>query len=277
MSLLAEIRDSLLQFAQQLDAETARELARDFGQSAGSALAAVLGTAFPPLYPRSEWQRAGLARIERAGWRIPRTRAEFLVQFKLHQRECRDRKSMLSALRQVAWIEQARIALRELLPHTLGGAPLVVTAREISWLAETLLEIACAEAREHVAMRMGSPRTADGSASEFVVLAMGKLGGLELNPGSDLDLCFLYDTDEASTSFTLHEHWSLVARRIVQNIELPTEDGSAWIVNLRLRPEGSRGAIVNSMAASERYYETWGRLWERSALIRARPVAGDLG
>ena len=59
-------------------------------------------------------------------------------------------------------------------------------------------------------------------------------------------------------------------------MELPTDEGRGWRVDLRLRPEGSRGAIVNSIAASERYYETWGRLWERSALIRARPVAGNL-
>jgi len=109
------------------------------------------------------------------------------------------------------------------------------------------------------------------------VLGMGKLGGLELNAGSDIDICFVYDTDEGSDNSTLHEHWSRVARRIVQNIELPTDEGRAWRVDLRLRPEGSQGAIANSMAASERYYETWGRLWERSALTRARPVAGDMG
>ncbi len=251
------------------------QLASDFGRSAGSAVATVIGTAFPPFYPRSEWQRVGLAQIERDGWRVPRTRADYLAQLVSRLKDPGDRNDTLSALRQVTWIEQARIALRELLPHTLGGAPLVVTAREISWLAETLLEIACTEAREHVARRLGLPRTADGSLSEFVVLGMGKLGGLELNAGSDIDLCFLYDTDEGSQEATLHEHWSRVARRAVQNIELPTDEGSAWRVDLRLRPEGSRGAIVNSIAASERYYETWGRLWERSALIRVRPVAGD--
>ena len=208
---------------------------------------------------------------------MPRTRADYIAQLTARLKDPSDRDGTLSVLRRVAWVEKARIALRELLPHTLGGAPFVVTAREISWLAEALLEIACAEANEHVARRLGSPRTADGSRSEFVALGMGKLGGLELNAGSDIDLCFVYDTDEGSSESTLHEHWSRVARRVVQNMELPTDEGSAWRVDLRLRPEGSRGAVVNSMAASERYYEIWGRLWERSALIRARPVAGDLG
>ena len=54
-----------------------------------------------------------------------------------------------------------------------------------------------------------------------------------------------------------------------------TEDGFVWRVDLRLRPEGTRGPLVNALAAAERYYETWGRTWERAALVRARPVAGD--
>ena len=276
LTSLSDNRDSLFQFSAQLDARRAGELARDFGQSAGSALGTVLGTAFPPLYPQSPWQRSGLAQIEREGWRVPRTRADLLTRLSARLNDTRDRHVVLSALRQGAWIELARIAIRELLPHTLGGAPLVVTAREISWLAETLLEIASSEARDYVARRLGVPRTADGGLSEFVVMGMGKLSGLELNAGSDVNLCFLYDTDEGSNRSTLHEHWSRVARRLVQNMELPTDEGRGWRVDLRLRPEGSRGAIVNSIAASERYYETWGRLWERSALIRTRPVAGNL-
>ena len=61
----------------------------------------------------------------------------------------------------------------------------------------------------------------------------------------------------------------------MSTLETPSADGLIWRVDLRLRPEGSRGPLVNSMAATERYYETWGRLWERAALLRARPVAGD--
>jgi [glutamine synthetase] adenylyltransferase / [glutamine synthetase]-adenylyl-L-tyrosine phosphorylase len=276
LAQLSDVRETLLQYSIQLDADRAQALAAEFGQVAGSAVGIALGTPFPPYFPRSDWQRAGLAQIEREGWRVPRTREDFLQQLGLRLGESGERHEVLSAMRQVVWIELARIAIRELLPHTLGGAPISVTAREISWLAEALLEIACKEARGHAERRLGAPLAADGTLSEFVVLGMGKLGGLELNAGSDVDLCFLYDTDEGNHGSSLHEHWSRVARRIVQNIELPTDDGRVWRVDLRLRPEGSSGAIVNSMVASERYYETWGRLWERSALIRARPVAGDL-
>ena len=109
------------------------------------------------------------------------------------------------------------------------------------------------------------------------MLGLGKLGGLELNAGSDVDVVFIYDTDDgAAGDVTLHEFWTLVARRAVATLEEPTADGFVWRVDLRLRPEGTQGPLVYSLAAAERYYETWGRLWERAALLRARPIAGDL-
>ena len=123
---LTEPRDSLLQFARQLDGDNAAQLARDFGQSAGSMVATVLGAAFPPFVPRSDWQLKGLAQIESDGWRIPRTRADFLAQLTSRLKVPSDRNDTLLALRQGAWTERARIALRELLPHTLGELPLLL-------------------------------------------------------------------------------------------------------------------------------------------------------
>jgi glutamate-ammonia-ligase adenylyltransferase len=112
---------------------------------------------------------------------------------------------------------------------------------------------------------------------------MGKLGGRELNAGSDIDLLLFYETDDGSvtkdgvaTEQSLHEHFTRVAQRFVSTLDDVTEDGMVWRVDLRLRPEGSRGPLVNALAAAERYYETWGRTWERAALLRARAVAGDL-
>jgi glutamate-ammonia-ligase adenylyltransferase len=90
-----------------------------------------------------------------------------------------------------------------------------------------------------------------------------------------VDVIFIYDTDDGGSELPLHDHWSRVVRRTVATLDTPTADGMVWRVDLRLRPEGSQGAIVNSVAAAERYYETWGRLWERAAMLRARPSAGS--
>ena len=78
--------------------------------------------------------------------------------------------------------------------------------------------------------------------------------------------------DEGASELSLHEHWTRVVRRAVETLETPTADGLVWRVDLRLRPEGSQGAIVNSVDATERYYATWGRLWERAALVASATV-----
>ncbi len=185
------------------------------------------------------------------------------------------------ALRRFVGREKLRIAAREL--SNTPSAGLEATAREMSDLADVAIEVALTHAQAVVEERFGTPRTVTGERCPFVVIGMGKLGGRELNVGSDVDLLLLYETDEgavardgASTDQSLHEHFVRVAQRMTALLETSTEDGLAFRVDLRLRPEGSRGPLVNALAAAEHYYETWGRTWERAALVRARPCAGDL-
>jgi glutamate-ammonia-ligase adenylyltransferase len=185
-----------------------------------------------------------------------------------------DRASVLRGLRRFASREKLRIAARELLAHP--GQDVDVTSRELADLAEVCCEAALAEALAWAEGRFGAPLTSAGARCPVVVLGMGKLGGRELNAGSDIDLILFYETDDgAAGSLSLHEHFTRVAQRFVANLDEPTENGIVWRVDLRLRPEGSTGPIVNALSAAERYYETWGRTWERAALVRARPVAGD--
>jgi glutamate-ammonia-ligase adenylyltransferase len=178
-----------------------------------------------------------------------------------------------------------RIAARELLAHP--GQDVDVTARELSDLADVCCETALAEALAWAQGHLGSPLTASGDRCPFVVIGMGKLGGRELNAGSDVDLMLFYETDEGSVrrgeerdqgepSRTLNEYFTRTAQRFVSTLDETTDEGIVWRVDLRLRPEGTRGPLVNALASAERYYETWGRTWERAALVRARPVAGDL-
>ncbi len=186
-----------------------------------------------------------------------------------------DVEALRKALRRFAAREKLRVAARELLAHP--GQDVDVTARELSDLADACCEVALGEALRWAEQRFGPPLTAAGEPCAFTVIGMGKLGGRELNAGSDIDLILFYETDDGSAGpHSLHEHFTRVAQRFVATLDEATEDGFVWRVDLRLRPEGTRGPLVNALAAAERYYETWGRTWERAALVRARPSAGDL-
>ena len=190
--------------------------------------------------------------------------------------------------------EKVRVAAREL--FVKPGRDVDVTARELSDLADVCCEIALSEALAWAESRFGIP-FADGSGAgaprrrcPLVVIAMGKLGGRELNAGSDIDLMLFYETDDGSVepasprdraaappvTASLHEYFTRVAQRFVATLDEAADEGTVWRVDLRLRPEGTRGPLVNALAAAERYYETWGRTWERAAMVRARANAGDL-
>jgi hypothetical protein len=179
-------------------------------------------------------------------------------------------KSSLRAARDEALV---RTALREL----DAAVDVDGTAREWSHVAAMTTEHALAAAAAMVEARNGPPLDARGARCGLTVLGMGKLGGEELNLGSDIDICLFYATDDgAAGTRTLNQHFGRVGTTLADLLGDVTADGFAFRVDLRLRPEGSRGPVANALASAERYYETWGRTWERAALLRARPIAGDL-
>jgi glutamate-ammonia-ligase adenylyltransferase len=265
--------EAFFSLARSIDATRASLLERDLGRRP---LAVLLGTAYPPLTPQAGWQVEALDRLAARGWRAERRATELSRLFpSMSAGNPDEREPRVAAFRRLGWAEKARIALRELLPAELGGAELESTSRELSRLADVLLERALELAQEETARRHGLPRHWNGEPSRLSAFGLGKLGGLELNAGSDIDLLFVYDTDEGESSLSLHEHFTLVVRRAVDLIGSPSPDGLLWRVDLRLRPEGSQGPLVNSTDAVERYYARWGRFWERAALLRARAAAGD--
>ena len=177
------------------------------------------------------------------------------------------------ALRRTRDEALVRTALREL----LAVVDVDATAREWSRVAACCTEHALAAAEDATEARNGPPLDDRGERCVFTVLGMGKLGGSELNLGSDIDICFFYATDEgAAGTRTLNQHFGRVGTTLFDLLGDVTADGFAFRVDLRLRPEGSRGPVANSLASAERYYETWGRTWERAALLRATPIAGDI-
>jgi [glutamine synthetase] adenylyltransferase / [glutamine synthetase]-adenylyl-L-tyrosine phosphorylase len=111
----------------------------------------------------------------------------------------------------------------------------------------------------------------------FIVLGMGKLGGHELNYSSDIDLIVLYDEDwiDPADPWQLQQGLVRVTRDLVQTIEERTADGYVFRTDLRLRPDPGATPLAISVIAAETYYESMGQNWERAAMIKARPVAGD--
>ena len=106
------------------------------------------------------------------------------------------------------------------------------------------------------------------------MLALGKLGGVELNYSSDIDLIFLYDAGrgaELTRQQQLGEFFDRLVRDVLKLLTEPTELGTAYRVDLRLRPGGKAGPMVTSFDAALHYYDTSGRTWERQALVKARP------
>ncbi|MCB9599598.1 MAG: bifunctional [glutamate--ammonia ligase]-adenylyl-L-tyrosine phosphorylase/[glutamate--ammonia-ligase] adenylyltransferase [Sandaracinus sp.] len=189
-----------------------------------------------------------------------------------------DGPELLSALRKARHRAMVRIALREV----LGLADVDRTAEELAVLASVALDAALVACRRSAEARHGAAVDERGNPVPLVALGMGKLGGGELNLGSDVDLIFFYETDDAEVrggerggELSVHELFARVVRRTSRALAEVTEDGFVFRVDLRLRPEGSRGPLANSLASAERYYESFGRPWERAALLRARPVAGD--
>ncbi|MBI3393429.1 MAG: bifunctional [glutamate--ammonia ligase]-adenylyl-L-tyrosine phosphorylase/[glutamate--ammonia-ligase] adenylyltransferase [Nitrospirae bacterium] len=196
-------------------------------------------------------------------------------------------ESVHSVLRRFHRREMVRIALRDL----LGAAPLPETAGEISALAEACVRAACRTAWDFLSARHGTPRFQDDSGtwriSRFAVIGMGKLGGKELNVSSDIDLIFACSSErgdttgvsdpdgDASGRIGNHLFFTRMAETIIRLIGAPTEDGMVFRIDTRLRPEGEKGDLVSSLRSYEIYYESWGKTWERAALIKARPIAGD--
>ncbi len=183
----------------------------------------------------------------------------------------------------------ARFRRRELLrtylhdirrSHTLGE-----TTEELSNLADAILDYALSLARQDLDNRYGLPRRADErgriAAAEFCVIALGKLGSLELNYASDIDLVFLY-SDEGTTSgqgargeVSNREYYVKLSETIARLVGQSGGEGAAYRVDLRLRPHGRDGALACSLVEATRYYARSAQDWERQALIRARSAAGS--
>jgi [glutamine synthetase] adenylyltransferase / [glutamine synthetase]-adenylyl-L-tyrosine phosphorylase len=193
-------------------------------------------------------------------------------------RPFRTEEARLNALRRVKRRELCRIGLRDV----LADADLVTTTQELSLLADACLAQALAIVEPALHARYGRPGHVadDGRRVEtgFAVIALGKHGGAELNYSSDIDLCFVYEAEgetDGPEVVSSRTYFARLAERLVGALTAMTEEGTVYRVDLRLRPEGTGGALALPLAAYRTYHAVRGALWERQALIKARVAAGD--
>ncbi|MFC0388767.1 bifunctional [glutamine synthetase] adenylyltransferase/[glutamine synthetase]-adenylyl-L-tyrosine phosphorylase [Muricoccus vinaceus] len=153
----------------------------------------------------------------------------------------------------------------------------------LSTLAETSIDLACAHllreaaGRGEITLPHGAKRDprAASRGSGLVVLAMGKLGGRELNYSSDVDLMVLFDPAAATDPDGAQATYVRLARDLVRLLEERTAEGYVFRTDLRLRPDPAATPLAVSIQAAIAYYESFGQNWERAAMLKARPVAGD--
>jgi glutamate-ammonia-ligase adenylyltransferase len=183
--------------------------------------------------------------------------------------------AVFRAIRRFKRRETLRIAYGDIVREQ----SLQTVTKQISYVADAIVEAALRAAWRKFQTQRGAPMTNTGRPARFVVLGMGKLGGLELNYSSDIDLIFLCENEgrtDGARSVSNSEFFEMVGREIVRLLTERTELGNVYRVDLRLRPEGQRGPVVMGVQSALNYYDNRGRTWERQAYIKARPIAGDL-
>ena len=172
-----------------------------------------------------------------------------------------DPEAVLEALRGFKQGHEFRVAACEL----KGILPLMKISDYLTYIAEVILEQALDLAWSATLETSKGP-----SEKAFLIVGYGKLGGLELGPGSDLDMVFLHDLDAQHSQFV-----NRMIRRLLNVLTTRTHSGALYEVDMRLRPSGRSGAVVSSLNAFEQYQRREAWVWEHQALVRARPVAGD--
>ncbi|MEB4590775.1 bifunctional [glutamate--ammonia ligase]-adenylyl-L-tyrosine phosphorylase/[glutamate--ammonia-ligase] adenylyltransferase [Candidatus Thiothrix sp. Deng01] len=191
-----------------------------------------------------------------------------------------DTEQVMERLRQ---FKQAQV-LRTAAADITGVLPLMKVSDQLTWIAEAVLE----ESQRHVwgtmTAQTGAPtyQEEDGSTHEagFAIIGYGKLGGLELGYGSDLDIIFLHDShgraQQTNGGKTLENlvFYARFAQKIIHTLTTFTPAGRLYETDMRLRPSGSSGLLVSSLEAFRRYQEEKAWAWEHQALLRARAITG---
>ncbi|WP_263081568.1 bifunctional [glutamate--ammonia ligase]-adenylyl-L-tyrosine phosphorylase/[glutamate--ammonia-ligase] adenylyltransferase [Endozoicomonas sp. Mp262] len=172
--------------------------------------------------------------------------------------------------------------LRVTAAHVAGTLPLMKESDYLTWIAEVVLDQVVTIAWKNLIGRHGFPVDENNHHCDpgFIVIGYGKLGGIELGPGSDLDLVFVHNgaankETDGPRKIDCATFYTRLGQRIIHILTTQTLSGALYEVDMRLRPSGSSGLLVSSFKAFEKYQLNDAWTWEHQALVRARVVAGD--
>lgn len=187
-----------------------------------------------------------------------------------------DTEQLMEALRYFKSAHMLRVAASDI----TGVLPLMKVSDYLTWLAEVILDSVLDVAWRIMVEKHGAPVSESNDEMPFIIVGYGKLGGIELSYGSDLDLVFLHDCDP--NGFTKGEKplansvfFTRLGQRIIHILNTFTAGGQLYEVDMRLRPSGNSGLLVSSLKAFVDYQEKEAWTWEHQALVRARVVAGS--
>ena len=188
-----------------------------------------------------------------------------------------DLEQQMEALRHFKLAHSLRVAASEI----AGNLPLMKVSDYLTWLAEAILDQVLALAWRQTVARHGQPKRSDGSLCDpgFIIVGYGKVGGIELGHGSDLDLVFIHDGDpqaetDGAKPIDSAQFFTRLGQRIIHLLTTQTNSGQLYDVDMRLRPSGASGLLVSSLGAFERYQQNEAWTWEHQALVRARVLVG---
>lgn len=189
-----------------------------------------------------------------------------------------DLEQQMEALRHFKLAHGLRVAASEI----AGSLPLMKVSDYLTWLAEAILDQVLQLSWRQVTQKHGFPLRADGSVvtePEFIIVGYGKVGGLELGHGSDLDLVFVHNGDQSHETdgakpIDSAQLYTRLGQRIIHMMTANTASGPLYEVDMRLRPSGVSGLLASSLPSFERYQETEAWTWEHQALVRARKLVG---
>jgi [glutamine synthetase] adenylyltransferase / [glutamine synthetase]-adenylyl-L-tyrosine phosphorylase len=188
-----------------------------------------------------------------------------------------DLEAQMDALRYYKAAHVLRVAASEV----EGRLPLMQVSDKLTWIAEVILEQVLAVAWADLTAKFGEPaRASEGHG--FAVFGYGKLGGIELGYGSDLDLVFVYDAErqgvtDGERSIDNTVFYTRLGQRMIHILDTRMALGQLYEVDMRLRPSGNSGMLVTTTSGFSSYQQESAWTWEHQALVRARYVAGDPG